>query len=385
MSLVPLLRRLALAAFAAVAVLVLSVPPLASAASTTFLPTGTEQTFVVPAGVTSIHAVAIGGHGGEGASGGPAGFGAVVSADLTVTPNEVLYVEVGGNGASGTEGGAGGFNGGGNGGEGGYTDGGGGGGATDIRTAPRAAGVSLFERLLVAGGGGGSGGDKCGPSPDDIGYGGTAGLTPTAGGASCGGGGQPGTDSAGGAGATGCGEGIDTDGQIAVGGPGEWDHNCFGPGGAGGGGGGGLFGGGGGGSSSAGGGAGAGSSGAGSGATNLTIATDTTASPSVLLTYAGSTSTNTGTGTGSGPNPPPPNVLPAKLCKVPSLVGKSLKAAKKALAKSNCKAGAIKHRPHGPHTVVGQGQKAGKSLRAGTAVSITLGGGGSHAHSHRRS
>lgn len=387
MGLVHTHLRRGLTVAAAAAVLAFSIPAVASAASTTFLPTGAEQTFVVPAGVTSVHAVAIGGKGGEGTAGGPGGFGAVDIADLAVSPGEILYVEVGGNGASGPEGGAGGFNGGGDGGEGGYSYGGGGGGASDVRTGPRVAGVSLFQRLLVAAGGGGSGGDKC--SLTLIGYGGTAGPTPTAGGASCGGGGQPGANEAGGDGATGCGEGIDTDGLIGAGGPGEWDHNgCFGPGGAGGGGGGGLYGGGGGGSSSAGGGGGAGSSGFGAGASKTVIATDTTGSPAVLLEYSASPANGGGQSAGNGgnstPNPGPRAVTnPPKGCTVPKLTGKSFKAARKALANANCKAGTVKRRSPGAHTVVAQGQKSGKSLPAGTAVSVTLGGGGSHAHSHR--
>ncbi|MFT4264522.1 MAG: glycine-rich protein, partial [Nocardioides sp.] len=119
----------------------------------TFLSTGTEQTFTVPAGVTTVHASAVGGRGDAGAYGGGAGgYGASVSADLSVTPGQVLYIEVGGNGQGVT----GGFNGGGAGGTG-VDNGGGGGGASDIRLAPRAAGTSLGLRVLVAAGGGGGG------------------------------------------------------------------------------------------------------------------------------------------------------------------------------------------------------------------------------------
>lgn len=377
MDLVPLQRRLGLAAIV-VAALALAVPSVAAADLKTFISTGTEQTFVVPADVTTIHAIAIGGRGGDGDTGGPGGYGAVVSADLPVTPGQTLYIEVGGNGKSGTEGGGGGFNGGGNGGEGAYTDGGGGGGATDIRTAPRAAGVSLYQRLLVAAGGGGSGGSKCGPNPDDIGFGGTAGAVPTAGGPSCGGGGNPGTSTEGGKGASGCGSGLDTNGGLGFGGPGMWDHNCGFPGGAGGGGGGGLYGGGGGGDSSAGGGGGAGFSGFGPGVTNTTIATDITGSPSVLLIYTATPSTGPNTTqTTSGSTPAPPASQAA--CKVPKLTGKTVKAAKRALRNGNCSVGKVNRRGRGANRVVGQSQQAGKSLDPGTAVSVTLGG-GSHRH-----
>ena len=62
----------------------------------TFGPTGAEDTFVVPAGVSTIHVVATGAPGAVGQRGGPAGRGAQVSGDLTVTPGQTLYVEVGG-------------------------------------------------------------------------------------------------------------------------------------------------------------------------------------------------------------------------------------------------------------------------------------------------
>lgn len=78
------------------------------------------------------------------------GLAAQVTGALTVTPEEALYLEVGGNGAKGTPGSheleAGGFN-----------AGSGGGGASDVRTSPRVAGLSPGVRLRVAGGGGGAG------------------------------------------------------------------------------------------------------------------------------------------------------------------------------------------------------------------------------------
>ena len=126
----------------------------------TFSPTGAEDTFVVPDGVSSVHVVATGAPGAVGYNGGSAGRGARVSGDLTVDPGQTLYVNVGG-APTGVAPGAdcyplslciGGFNGGG--GAGRY--GGGGGGASDVREIPRAEAGSLASRLIVAGGGGGS-------------------------------------------------------------------------------------------------------------------------------------------------------------------------------------------------------------------------------------
>ena len=89
--------------------------------------TGSYQTFYVPSGVTSITVDAYGAQGGSGVF--PGGFGGYIETTVSVTPNSVLYIYVGGAGQK-----LGGYNGGGN---GAYTDegsGGGGGGATDIRT-----------------------------------------------------------------------------------------------------------------------------------------------------------------------------------------------------------------------------------------------------------
>ena len=58
--------------------------------------TGNEQEFKVPAGVTSVHVVAIGSEGEEGFVGVSGGLGGLASGDLTVKPEQVLYVEVGG-------------------------------------------------------------------------------------------------------------------------------------------------------------------------------------------------------------------------------------------------------------------------------------------------
>ncbi len=117
--------------------------------------TGSEQTFTVPAGVSSVQVVAVGGAGG--ASRPDGGQGATVSGTLTGLRNgTVLYVEVGSAGGAGGEEvvpGPGGFNGGGAGG----ARAGGGGGASDVRTVSRSETGTLDSRLVVAAGGGGSG------------------------------------------------------------------------------------------------------------------------------------------------------------------------------------------------------------------------------------
>lgn len=363
-------------AFLAVA---LAAPALAPAASTTFLPIEAEQTFVVPAGVTTIHAAAIGGKGGDGENGAIGGFGAVVGADLAVTPGQTLFVEVGSNGTDGIDGGEGGFNGGG---EGGLLleAGGGGGGASDIRLASRAAGTSLGLRVLVAGGGGGAG---AGHSFNQVGKGtgGTAGATPSAGGGDGGsGGGAPGTQTAGGKHGSSC-EPAGTDGAAGLGGKGS-NSGCNGNSHGGGGGGGGLFGGGGAGVGSLGSGGGAGSSGFGAGATNFTVSTDSTELPSITLSYTPA-APSAGSPSGTDVRTPPAVLAPpTTVCKVPNLSGRSLKGAKKALRNNNCALGAVKHRKHGPRAVVGQGAAAGKILPAGTEVNVSVGAGSGSRH-HR--
>src|SRR6476646_1503298 len=98
-------RRVHRAAIAAACVValppVLSATP-ADATTQVFAAAGAEQIFTVPAGVTTLHVVAIGGRGGAGADGGAAGgLGAVDTSDVPVTTGEVLYIEVGGNGGDG--------------------------------------------------------------------------------------------------------------------------------------------------------------------------------------------------------------------------------------------------------------------------------------------
>ena len=163
----------------------------ARATSVVYSSTGAEQQFTVPAGVSSLHVVAVGGRGGASCVGAPApagGYGATATADLHVSAREVLYVEVGGSGGSCVPSGGGGFNGGGN--DGAGRGGGGGGGASDVRTMPAATPGSLTSRLVVAGAGGGAGAGA--PTA----FGGDAGMAaPLAGGGA-------GTQTAGGAGSS---------------------------------------------------------------------------------------------------------------------------------------------------------------------------------------
>ena len=123
----------------------------ASKVTETFTSTGAEQSFVVPAGVTSVHVRAVGGAGETAMSdspfqgAAPGGAGALVAGSLPVTPGETLYVEVAANG----------FNGGG---QPGFDGSGRGGGASDVRMLSDGSAETLESRLLVAGGGGGGGG-----------------------------------------------------------------------------------------------------------------------------------------------------------------------------------------------------------------------------------
>jgi hypothetical protein len=287
------------------AVVALYAAVIASAETVKFTSTGEEQTFRVPAGVTSIHVVATGGRGGNG-SGSPKapGFGATVTGDVLVSPLQLLYVEVGGNGgsATGPAGALGGFNGGGNAGSSGDSPnsgngGGGGGGASDLRLVPRSAGGSSLEsRLITAAGGGGAGG---GPSG---GFGGSASS------AGNGQGGQTGDGIGGGEGGSGAttsapgGPGLRS-GSLGTGGSGQTGSAMVSTGG-GAGAGGGIFGGGGGttgsGGGSSGGGAGAGSSGVGSSVKNSSIAIDSTGVPLITITYTLPSTGGNGNGNGGG-------------------------------------------------------------------------------------
>lgn len=168
----------------------------------TFYPTGYEQPCSVPADVVAIHVLAVG---GSGYSGPPWGAGAFLATDVSVTPGETLYVEVGKDAS--TFQGYGGWNGGGKGTP--SPPSGGGGGASDIRTVSCGAvclgdSASLNSRLVVAAGGGGGG---AGSGPYGGGPGGNAGGMGFGGGDNMvtgGWGGAPGTNTSGGAGGSSC-------------------------------------------------------------------------------------------------------------------------------------------------------------------------------------
>ncbi|NUQ57156.1 MAG: GIY-YIG nuclease family protein [Candidatus Paceibacter sp.] len=129
----------------------------------TFNYTGDYQTFVVPTGVNNIKITAYGAEGrgalttcsGNSKSIG-GGFGGVAQAAFTVTPNEKLYVYVGGSGDNSS------FNGGAANGTGNPS----GGGASDVRRITGNNKSALESRIIVAGGGGGSTGYCAGS--DDI-------------------------------------------------------------------------------------------------------------------------------------------------------------------------------------------------------------------------
>jgi|HubBroStandDraft_5_1064220.scaffolds.fasta_scaffold03959_4 hypothetical protein len=207
--------------------------------------TGGPVSWTVPAGVTTVSVTADGAQGGAGQD-GQGGLGGAATADVAVTPGEVLQVDVGGAGSSQADGGAGGWNGGGASG-GSYSAGGG--GASDIRTGACASSLTcdMTAALLVAGGGGGGGsnGANVGGYYGGAGGGATGGNSPMS---PYGGGG--GTQTAGGAGGSGTGcpnGGSGTLGQGGNGGPDDFPALCE----DGAGGGGGYFGGGGGGSGEA--------------------------------------------------------------------------------------------------------------------------------------
>jgi hypothetical protein len=208
--------------------------------------TGTEQTWVVPSGVTSIDVDVRGAEGGAGDITTPGGKGGRVETTLTVTPGETLYVYVGGQGGDlvpPNTAGFGGFNGGGPGGIDDVDGNGparGGGGASEIRRG----GNTPENRVAVGGGGGGA--ECCQDGNGGDGGGTTGAAGGTSGGSSPGGGG---TQTTGGSGGNNGAPGI------------FWQGGTGGNGNrAGGGGGGGWYGGGGGGGAGLGSGGGGGSS-----------------------------------------------------------------------------------------------------------------------------
>ncbi|HEX5590323.1 MAG TPA: hypothetical protein VFX65_08555 [Candidatus Limnocylindrales bacterium] len=281
-------RTIALAVAAVIVQALGSVTPARAADPTTvtFLHTGAEQTWTVPAGVTAIQVVLTGGRGGTTVGAPTPGGAHRVAGELVVSPGQLLYVEVGGHGSPGSEStpGAGGFNGGAAGGSA-ASAGAGGGGSSDLRTLPRLDPASPGSRLIVAGGSGGSGGSGGGGGP----AGGAGGSASAPGGR----GGQPGTSAAGGIGGTGTVAG--SDGAALLGGAGGGDPQ----GGGGGGGAGGYFGGGGGGAGglgTGGGGGGGGSSYTGD-ATNVTVGFDDLSTPMVAITYDPGSGGGSSTGT----------------------------------------------------------------------------------------
>lgn len=159
--------------------------------SVTFNYTGAVQTWTVPPCVYTINVIVAGAKGG-GANGGN---GARITANIAVTPGQILNIYCGGMGTSGNN--SGGWNGGGTGhastnGNAAYNSWGGG-GASDIRIG----GTALANRVIVAGAGGGRSG---GSSPV---CGGAANCNNGAPGCNTyGQGGQGGTQVAGGAGGT---------------------------------------------------------------------------------------------------------------------------------------------------------------------------------------
>jgi hypothetical protein len=290
-----------------------------SAVTCSFSFTGSEQTFVVPAGVRAVRVNAVGAPGGSTIFGAPipaVGEGAAVQATVPLPPGtSTLYVEVGGTGGESSFSGnaVGGFNGGG----GDSNSGGGGGGASDVRTCSSATCSDLSTddtRLVVAGGGGGVGLQS--------GNGGTAGdltVTGAGNGADAAGcftttvppGGNGGFGRPAGLGGTGDGD-TPTPGDAGVLGQGG-----SAAGGAGGGGGGGYFGGGGGGNPgfpncNAGAG-GAGSSFWVSDATDTSMTEDTTGTPSVTITYTFTSTTVSAPATGAAGTAIPPSSISATL------------------------------------------------------------------------
>ena len=135
--------------------------------------TGAEQTYIVPAGITSITAKLWGAGGGSTASSaGTGGAGGYTEGTIAVTPGATLKIVTGAGGAAGTAGAAGaaGYGGGGAGGPRGGRQGAAGGGYSGIFLNT----VSHANALLIAGGGGGSG-FQHGPTP--AGNGGAGGGT----------------------------------------------------------------------------------------------------------------------------------------------------------------------------------------------------------------
>lgn len=161
--------------------------------TTTFIYTGAVQTYVVPAGVTSVTIMAKGASGaGWGPTSTQGGQGATCQGTYTVTPGATIYVYVGGGGQQGNQNvpGAAGYNGGGTGGVivtvgGGAQAGNGGGGRSYVANT---LGGSAF---LLAGGGGGAAADGYGGGGGAIGANGLDAVSITGTTANCGKGATP--------------------------------------------------------------------------------------------------------------------------------------------------------------------------------------------------
>src|SRR5438132_927486 len=143
-------------------------PGCVSSGSTTictFVSTGAEQSFKLPAGVTQVGVKLVGAPGGNGGKTGiltpTGGKGGTVNATLGgLTQGTTLFVEVGGKGGDGglVAVGAAGFNGGASGGTGGSASGGGGGGGGGGGLFGGGGGGGGAARATGTSGGGGGGG-----------------------------------------------------------------------------------------------------------------------------------------------------------------------------------------------------------------------------------
>ncbi|MBX2906723.1 MAG: hypothetical protein KF744_11835, partial [Taibaiella sp.] len=179
-------------------------------AQTTFNYTGSVQTYTVPSGVTLLAVDVCGAQGGNySTTGNTGGKGGRAQGTISVSPGNTLYIYVGQQpvaGSCGSTSVVGGSNSGGgaqggNGTTAGGCGGAGGGGASDIRTVSGSTTTALNSRLIVGAGGGGSAWD-CGENGGD-GGGLTGGLGNDCGSYTLTWGGGPGTQTAGGAAATG--------------------------------------------------------------------------------------------------------------------------------------------------------------------------------------
>ena len=124
--------------------------------STLFTYTGADQTYTVPAGVSSIVLYVAGASGGMTSNTATAipGYGGFVTATCKVTPGSVLKIVIGNNGGSPTGGDSSGYDL--VGGNAGSIDGTGGGGGTFVGVCPSATSCPSMSNLVIAGGGGGA-------------------------------------------------------------------------------------------------------------------------------------------------------------------------------------------------------------------------------------